>query len=148
MKKGNYLAIVFIILSVLIIVASVYMYRGLDKIAPEFRFSALDVVYSEETTENQLLQGIKAYDAKDGDVSDRIVIEKVVANEEAGTAVVYYAVSDFSGNVTKQSRVFPAEFKSEEDFEEEEFNDISGMYMSVEDAYLEADAADSASSEE
>ena len=148
MKKGNFLAIVFIILSVLIIVASVYMYRGLDKIAPEFRFSALDVIYSEDTTENQLLQGIKAYDAKDGDVSDRIVIEKVVANEEAGTAVVYYAVSDFSGNVTKQSRFFPAEFKSEEDFEEAEFNDISGMYMSVEDAYLEADAADSASSEE
>jgi len=151
LRKGNFLAIVFVILSILIIIASVYKYNELDKITPEFRFSALNLIYSEDTTEDDLLQGIKAYDAKDGDVSDRIVIEKVVANEEAGTAVVYYAVSDLSGNVTKQSRVFPAEFTTDEDEIEEEFGegfegefDISNVYISGD----EADAADSASSQE
>ena len=135
MRKGNFLAIVFILLSVLIIVASVYMYRGMDKIAPEFRFSALDITYNDETTERDLLQGIKAFDAKDGDVSDRIVIEKVVANEEAGTAVVYYAVSDMSGNVTKQSRIFPAEFKTDEEkmFLGETFEDNSGIEISFDE---------------
>ena len=55
--------------------------------------------------------GINAYDTKDGDLTSRIVVEKVVLNRDAQTAVVYYAVADYSGNVTKQSRVFPADIE-------------------------------------
>ncbi|WP_024866482.1 immunoglobulin-like domain-containing protein [Butyrivibrio sp. FCS014] len=81
-------------------------YGRSDRIAPEFRFSALELVYDSQTTDRQLKEGINAYDAKDGDLTGRIVVEKVVLNRDAGTAVVYYAVSDLSGNVTKESRVF------------------------------------------
>ncbi|MCR4904083.1 MAG: DUF5011 domain-containing protein [Butyrivibrio sp.] len=148
MKKGNFVAVVFIILSILLIVASIYMYREQDKVSPEFRFSALDMVYSEETTEYDLLQGIKAYDGVDGDISDRIVIEKVVVNNDAQTAVVYYAVSDLSGNVTKQSRVFPVDDTFAEEETEQEIVDYSDIYISVDEVAEEADSAESASSQE
>ena len=85
--RGNILGIFFTILSGVMIALIVLAYGTNDK---------------------DLIVGINAYDAKDGDITDRIVVEKVVLNKDAETAVVYYAVADHSGNVTKQSRVFPA----------------------------------------
>ena len=106
--RGNILGIFFTILSGVMIALIVLAYGRSDKMAPEFRFSALDLIYDSETKDKDLIVGINAYDAKDGDITDRIVVEKVVLNKDAETAVVYYAVADHSGNVTKQSRVFPA----------------------------------------
>ena len=87
-------------------------YERSDREEPEFRFSALNLTYDSDTTDNDLIDGINAYDAVDGDLTSRIVVEKVVLNKDAKTAVVYYAVADYSGNVAKQSRVFPADIKS------------------------------------
>ncbi len=107
--RGNILGIFFSILSGVLIFLIVVAYGRSDRIAPEFRFSSVDMIYDSDTTDNDLKTGIAAYDAKDGDLTRRIVVEKVVLNREKETAVVYYAVADFSGNVTKQSRVFPAD---------------------------------------
>ena len=112
--KGNILGILFTILSGVLIALIVLAYGRSDRIAPEFRFSALNLTYDSSTEDKDLLVGINAYDSVDGDLTDRIVVEKVVLNREAGTAVVYYAVADYSGNVTKQSRVFPADIKDME----------------------------------
>ena len=126
----------------------VVAYGRTDRIAPEFRFSAVNVMYDSKTTEDDLRLGIAAYDSKDGDLTSMIVVEKVVLNRDAETAVVYYAVADHSGNVTKQSRVFPADIKdleSEgdvlEDLEEDPFADL------LQDNAMNADAVESASSE-
>jgi hypothetical protein len=107
--KGNLLGILFTVLSGVLIFLIVVAYGRSDRVAPEFRFSSVDLVYNSETKDNDLIVGVNAYDAKDGDLSGRIVVEKVVLNHEKETAVVYYAVADYSGNVTKQSRVFPAD---------------------------------------
>jgi len=107
--RGNILGIFFTIFSAVMIALIVFAYGRSDRLAPEFRFSALDLVYDSSTGDADLITGINAFDSKDGDITDRIVVEKVVLNKEAGTAVVYYAVADLSGNVTKQSRVFPAD---------------------------------------
>ena len=109
--RGNILGILFSILSGVLIFLIVVAYSRSDRVAPEFRFTATDTVYDSKTTDNDLMVGVNAYDAKDGDMSGRIVVEKVVLNREKETAVVYYAVADHSGNVTKQSRVFPADIK-------------------------------------
>lgn len=109
--KGNIFGIFFTILSGVLVVLIVLAYGRSDKLPPEFRFSALNLTYGSETTDKDLLAGINAYDSKDGDLTSRIVVEKVVLNRDQETAVVYYAVADFSGNVTKQSRVFPADIK-------------------------------------
>ena len=107
--RGNILGIFFSILSGVLIFLIVVAYGRSDRIAPEFRFASVDLIYDSDTTDNDLKTGIAAYDAKDGDLTPRIVVEKVVLNREKETAVVYYAVADLSGNVTKQSRVFPAD---------------------------------------
>ena len=107
--KGNILGIFFTILSAVLIALIVLAYGRSDRFPPEFRFSAVNLMYDSETTDKDLLVGINAYDSRDGDLTGRIVVEKVVLNKDAGTAVVYYAVADLSGNVTKQSRVFPAD---------------------------------------
>ena len=113
--RSNILGVFFTILSGVLIALIVIAYGRSDRIAPEFRLSAVDLIYDSETKDDDLKIGINAYDAKDGDLTSRIVVEKVVLNKEAETAVVYYAVADHSGNVTKQSRVFPADIVDIED---------------------------------
>ena len=113
--RGNILGIFFNILSAVLIALIVIAFGRSDRIAPEFRFSAVDMIYDSETKDSDLKIGINAYDAKDGDLTSRIVVEKVVINRDAQTAVVYYAVADYSGNVTKQSRVFPADIRDLDD---------------------------------
>ncbi len=114
--RGNIFGILFSILSGVLIFLIVVAYGRSDRIEPEFRFSATDTIYDSATTDNDLKVGINAYDAKDGDLTSRIVVEKVVLNREKETAVVYYAVADYSGNVTKQSRVFPADIADIDSF--------------------------------
>lgn len=114
--RGNILGIFFSILSGVLIFLIVVAYTRSDRTAPEFRFSATDIIYDSQTTDNNLKVGINAFDSKDGDLTSRIVVEKVVLNREKETAVVYYAVADYSGNVTKQSRVFPADIADIDSF--------------------------------
>ena len=109
--KGNILGIFFTIFSGALIALIIIAYGRSDRVGPEFRFSALNLIYDSETKESDLIDGINAYDSRDGDMTSRIVVEKVVLNRDAETAVVYYAVADFSGNVTKQSRVFAADIE-------------------------------------
>ena len=109
--KGNILGIFFTILSGVLIALIVVAYGRSDRVGPEFRFSALNLIYDSKTEEKDLIAGINAYDNRDGDMTSRIVVERVVINKDEETAVVYYAVADYSGNVTKQSRVFPADIK-------------------------------------
>lgn len=147
--KGNILGIFFTILSGVLVALIVVAYGRSDRIAPEFRFSALNLTYDSETKDSDLIAGINAYDAKDGDLTSRIVVEKVVLNREAGTAVVYYAVADHSGNVTKQSRVFPADIEdiddngdSSEIIEQEPYPDlVFGQTTDSFSAYSSTDAS-------
>ena len=129
--RGNILGIFFSILSGVLIFLIVVAYTRSDRTAPEFRFSATDIIYDSQTTDNNLKVGINAYDSKDGDLTSRIVVEKVVLNREKETAVVYYAVADYSGNVTKQSRVFPADIADIKGIKEEkeEVNIYSGGFF-------------------
>ena len=147
--RGNILGILFTILSGVLVVLIVLAYSRSDRIAPEFRFSALDLVYDSQTQEKDLKNGVNAYDAKDGDLTNRIVVEKVVINKDAGTAVVYYAVADLSGNVSKQSRVFPADIEDLENdgelIEEEEEEQL--LFPEADYEYSAAEAASEASSD-
>lgn len=109
----------------------IWFYNMSDRVPPEMRFVAMDLVYDSNTVEADLLKGVMAYDSVDGDITNRIVVEKTILDEEEATAVVYYAVSDMSGNVSKQSRVFPADLADlkGEKAEEEQVND--GTYPQI-----------------
>ena len=108
MKQDKILTIVLAIANIVLIVFCVVIFLQTDRTEPKFEFGTTDVIYRSGMEEARLLDGITSKDNKDGDITDRIVIEKFIENEEESTVVVYYAVSDKAGNVAKCSRVFPA----------------------------------------
>ena len=108
MKDSGKWAVVFTVLNIILIVTCVVLLLGRDRKAPVISFSENDLIYYSGIDNGKLLQGVAAMDAKNGDVSDRIVVEKIVQNKNEDRAVVYYAVTDLDGNVAKASRVFGA----------------------------------------
>lgn len=55
-------------------------------------------------TDEELLQGITAYDEKDKDLTDRIIVESVSKFLETGVCKVVYAVCDNDNNVANATR--------------------------------------------
>ncbi len=114
MKKGKVPVIILTMINLILAGIFLVFYLRMDRTAPEFRFQTSDYIYIRSDGESELLDNISAMDAVDGNVTDRIVIEKIVENKADSSIVVFYAVSDTAGNVAKISRVFPAQF--EEDY--------------------------------
>lgn len=108
MKDSGKLAVIFTVLNIILITVCVVLLLNKDKKPPVISFSGNDLIYYSGIDNEKLLQGVSAADAKDGDVTDRIVVEKIVQNKNENRAVVYYAVTDLDGNVAKASRVFEA----------------------------------------
>ncbi len=115
MRQSRVIQIMIIAANLVLAAVCLVAYTKEDKVKPEFMFETGDFIYYLESEETDaLLQGIMAHDDRDGDITDRIVIEKITENRDSSTVVVYYAVSDSAGNVAKISRVFPAVFQETE----------------------------------
>ena len=110
MKQGRTAGILFMAASGVLGAACLVLSARSDREAPRITFGVSDAVYREGMDREALFEGVTAYDVVDGDVTERIVIEKVIEDKEKGRAVVFYAVSDLSGNAAKASREFPAEY--------------------------------------
>lgn len=117
MKKGKIISIVLAAVNVVLILACVALLLGMDREKPHFEFDAVDIIYQEGMDISLLLEGISAFDGKDGNVTDRIVVEKVTENRRNASAIVSYAVSDKAGNVAKCSREFAAVYIEDEESE-------------------------------
>lgn len=108
MKQGKVIHIALVAVNAILIIVCAVMYLKTDRTAPEFEFQAVDLIYREDMDRTELFAGITASDRADGDVTDRIVIEKITESQKDSTVIVFYAVSDQSGNVAKTSRLFQA----------------------------------------
>ncbi len=115
MKQEKIIGITFAALGAVLVVLCGILYLKADRTAPVIAFESVDTVYREGMDEAEILAGAKAYDSVEGDVTGRIVIEKIIEVPEDGQAVVFYAVSDSAGNVAKASRVFEAVFDVEKE---------------------------------
>lgn len=115
MKKENRWALIFFAASVILAVCALVFLLGKDRDKPKIRFANTELVYYPGMEEEKLLEGVYAEDKQDGNISGRVVIEKIVPDREEKRVVVYYAVTDLSGNVDKNSRVFSADFSSEKE---------------------------------
>ncbi len=113
MKNGRTLGIMLAIANAVLTIVSVVLYIGTDRKEPTFEFTQTNVIYEEGMEESQLLEGIRAYDNVDGDLTDKIVVEKKIENPEQNAVVIFYAVSDSAGNVAKCSREFTAIYRVE-----------------------------------
>ena len=108
MKQGKIITGILTIANIILVVLCLVFFLQADRKEPEFEFHETETVYREGMDVAKLLEGITAYDDADGDISNKIVLEKIIENEKEDNVVVYYAVSDKTGNVAKCSRVFPA----------------------------------------
>ncbi len=75
-----------------------------DTTIPQITIEDEIIDVSLEATDEELLEGITAYDEKDGDLTDRIIIESVSRFIEPGVSRVTYAVCDDDNNITSATR--------------------------------------------
>lgn len=106
-KHGKLITAIVFVLSAIALCALILLKMGEDKTKPEIKFAETALVYETGMKQEALLTDITATDKEDGDLTDRIVIEKITENEKKKTATITYAVNDSAGNVQKASRVLP-----------------------------------------
>lgn len=105
----RFLRIITPILAVLIFVVAVYLEIGNYKkrVAPviEMRDASIEVIEAKiDTTDEELAALVKAYDDKDGDISENIVVEHKNYFFEKGLSIITFSVCDSDNNVSKISK--------------------------------------------
>ena len=84
-----------------------YWYRDeirADKTYPVITINGETMEVDLNVTDEELLAGVTAYDAKDGDLTGRVIVESISKFTETGTCKVYYAVCDNDNHVASASR--------------------------------------------
>ena len=77
---------------------------GEDKTIPQIRVENEMIEVSPKATDEELLMGVTAYDEKDKELTDKIIIESISRFTEKGVSKVTYAVCDSDNNVAKATR--------------------------------------------
>lgn len=105
MKKKNWLFL--LLLSVCFILTGLYAMLFVwndDELPPVITMDADEIQVSVKASEAELMAGVTARDAHDGDVTADIVVEKISNIGDDHKAVITYAAFDKAGNVAKASR--------------------------------------------
>lgn len=76
-----------------------------DRTIPEIRVETEMIDVSLKATDEELLQGVIAYDKKDKDLTDKVIVESMSRFIEKGVCKVTYAVCDSDNNVAKATRL-------------------------------------------
>lgn len=106
MKKTVVFAGIIVVITC-IIGASAYLILSSDRTGPEILVEENgDLLYRPGMEDSELLDGVKAIDKKDGDVTDSLIIESVEPDREGISAEVTYVAMDSHHNVTKLKRSF------------------------------------------
>ena len=71
----------------------------------------------ENAGEAELLESITAYDQRDGDVTETLIVERMMIKEDGENAVIVFVAKDRSNNVTKKEMTIPYIQGSSEDKE-------------------------------
>lgn len=90
-----------------------WIHNSMDTVGPVISFEQEVLEISVSDPEEALMQGVRAQDDRDGDVTASLLVESVYGINEDDQAVVTYAAFDRAGNVSKQSRrVFYRDYES------------------------------------
>ena len=101
-----------------------------DKTVPVITIESELLEVSLEADNEELLKGVSAYDEKDKDITDRIIVESVSNFIDDGVCKVTYAVCDNDNHVAKKTR----KIKYKDYiyyFEEQSFGPLLGNYKGV-----------------
>ncbi len=98
------------ILALFAVVAAVFLKTYIeekinyDETIPVITVDSDIIEVSFKATDEELLKGVTAYDAKDGDITQKVIVESVSAFIEKGVCKVTYAVCDADNHVSTASR--------------------------------------------
>lgn len=100
---------IFVVVLFLITTAVFGMYYVNERLTEDNTIPVINVEgelieVSFETTDEELLQGITAYDEKDKDITDNVIIESVSRFIDDGICKVTYAVCDSDNHVARVTR--------------------------------------------
>lgn len=94
----------FVLMLAAFIVFSVVDKISTDITIPVILIESDTIEVSVKDKKEKLLEGVTAMDQKDGDISDKVLIESISDFIEPGVCTVTYAVADSDKHVTKQTR--------------------------------------------
>ena len=118
--------IVFVLVTIFSAFVSIKEKINTDKTIPQITVEEEMIEVSLKATDEELLRGVTAYDEKDKDLTDKIIIESISRFTEKGVCKVIYAVCDSNNNVAKASRMI--RYK---DYESPKFNVIGNLCFSL-----------------
>lgn len=102
------LRITIVVLFLVVLAAFSYVFvnekLNADYTYPEIKIEEDMIDVSLSATREELLRGVSAYDGKDGDLTDKIIIESISKFVEPGVSVVTYAVCDGDNHVATNTR--------------------------------------------
>ncbi len=97
------------IVTAMLFCALIYIVVGEDKTAPVIMQDNKNLVYKDGEDDNSLLNGIRAEDDTDGDVTSTIIIGDIVTMPDKEAAKITYLAKDNSNNVGELEVVVPFE---------------------------------------
>ena len=104
-RKTRIAVIIIFILTVIGYGAfTIYEKKNADQTRPEIEMDSPSIVISVNDEESAIFQGMKAYDEKDGDVSENLIVESLSNFYEKGKRTAYIAVFDKDNHVNKITR--------------------------------------------
>lgn len=107
-----------------------------DQEGPVIAFGDEEITYTDGMDDEELLEGVTAKDAVDGDVSESLTVESVYpVNDEEAIAV--YVAKDSKNNITKEKRELP--YKPNPDTKDETENTDENAADAEEDAAAETE---------
>lgn len=105
MKKIKWLSLVVLAFSIVAFARYNWtVLKNKDVTGPIIRMEEEQIYVSVDDKDKALLQGMTAVDAKDGDVTDSLVVESISGFVEENKRYVNYAAFDSDNHVTKVSR--------------------------------------------
>jgi hypothetical protein len=99
-----FILIVFIITTAVFTITYVNEKRTTDTTIPVITVENELIEVSFEATDEELLQGVTAYDEKDKDITDKVIVESVSKFYKTGVCKVVYAVCDSDNHVANATR--------------------------------------------
>ena len=105
MRRLKRLSVLLFIVSLILLGSHIFKVRMLDdRTGPVFQMDSHTVEVSVKDGEEALLKGLTATDAKDGDISDSIIVESIGPFTGTGSRIVNYAALDSDNHVTHTKR--------------------------------------------
>lgn len=99
----KFLVVLLVIICIGLGAGVVFLKSSEDNEGPKITFEeGKDTKYSADMTKDQLLEKVKAYDDKDGDVTDSLTVETMYPKDDGKEMTIIFVAKDKSNNVTKK----------------------------------------------